>query len=153
MIRAFGDFRKFGVFGKSASDRGSAGAAAKYYVQIGGRPARPKIFAEIATLQRALISIDYSRFFQKFNKPLLCGSKDDFGVVVGDLSMGEEKLIENIQVVTDKLSNLFGFAMTKQGKSADKDKLFLKVSFMSLFCDEKMGGSSWLDTFYMAYNS
>ncbi len=103
--------------------------------------------------QRALISIYYSRFFQKFNKPLLCGSKDDFGVVVGDLSMGEEKLIENIQVVTDKLSNLFGFAMTKQGKSADKDKLFLKVSFMSLFCDEKMGGSSWLDTFYMAYNS
>jgi len=63
---------------------------------------------------------------QKFNKPLLCGSKDDFGVVVGDLSMGEEKLIENIQIVTDKLSNLFGFAMTKQGKSADKDKLFLK---------------------------
>merc|ERR1712037_441787 len=33
---------------------------------------------------------------QKFNKPLLCGSKDDFGVVVGDLSMGEEKLIENV---------------------------------------------------------
>jgi hypothetical protein len=47
--------------------------------------------------------------------------------------MGEEQLIENIQIVTDKLSNLFGFAMTKQGKSADKDKLFLQVCFMSLF--------------------
>ena len=45
--------------------------------------------------------------------------------------MSEERLIENIQIVTDKLSNLFGFAMTKQGKSADKDRLFLKVSFMS----------------------
>ncbi|CAG5098719.1 Oidioi.mRNA.OKI2018_I69.XSR.g15915.t1.cds [Oikopleura dioica] len=63
---------------------------------------------------------------QKFNKPLLCGSKEDFGVVVGDMSMSEEKLIENIQIVTDKLSKLFGFAMTKQGKSADKDRLFLK---------------------------
>ena len=53
--------------------------------------------------------------------------------------MGEEQLIENIQIVTDKLSNLFGFAMTKQGKSADKDKLFLKVCFMSLFCGDING--------------
>jgi len=46
----FGDFRKFGDSGKSASDRGSAGAATKNYVRIGGRSARPKLFAEIATL-------------------------------------------------------------------------------------------------------
>jgi len=64
--------------------------------------------------------------------------------------MGEEQLIENIQIVTDKLSNLFGFAMTKQGKSADKDKLFLQVCFMSLFCGD-INGRSWVYKFYMAY--
>jgi hypothetical protein len=61
-IRKTGDFRKigrFGIpgifgksgsFGESASDRGSAGAATKNFVRIGDRPAKRKIFAEIATL-------------------------------------------------------------------------------------------------------
>jgi len=54
--RKFGHFRKFGDFGKSASDRGSAGAAAKNYVRIGGRPARPKIFAEKPPLLSSMSS-------------------------------------------------------------------------------------------------
>lgn len=49
-LRNFGDFRKIGEFRQSASDRGSAGAATKNFVRIGDRPAKPKIFAEIATL-------------------------------------------------------------------------------------------------------
>ena len=61
-IRKTGDFRKigrFGIpgifgksgsFGESASDRGSAGAATKNFVRIGDRPAKRKIFTEIATL-------------------------------------------------------------------------------------------------------
>ena len=51
-IRDFGDFGKSGCFGKSASDRGSAGAATKNFVRIGDRPAKSNIFAEIATLLR-----------------------------------------------------------------------------------------------------
>ena len=52
--------------GKSGSDRGSIGVALKFFCRIGGWSAKPKFFAEIATLVYA--NFDLFFYFAKVRK-------------------------------------------------------------------------------------